>query len=67
MKDSPTLQWAADDDSYYLLCMTGTPAALVSYPLSEVSCSWLCVCPAPWNELAAAGWDFVKSCIGFGY
>lgn len=34
VKDPPTLQWAADDDSYYLLCMTGTQAALVSYPLS---------------------------------
>ena len=29
VKDPPTLKWAADDDSYYLLCMTGTQAVLV--------------------------------------
>jgi hypothetical protein len=27
VKDPPTVRWAADDDSYYLLCMTGTQAA----------------------------------------
>jgi hypothetical protein len=34
VKDPPTLKWAADDDSYYLLCMTGTQTAPVLYPLS---------------------------------
>ena len=35
VKEPPTLKWAADDKSYYLLCMTGTQAVLgVSYPLS---------------------------------
>jgi len=34
VKDPPTLKWAADDDSHYLLCMTGTEAVLVSCPLS---------------------------------
>jgi hypothetical protein len=38
VKDPPTLQWAADDDSYYLLCMTGTQTVWVSYPLSVM---WL--------------------------
>jgi len=38
VKDPPTLKWAADDDSYYLLCLTGTHAVLVvSYPLSVMS------------------------------
>jgi hypothetical protein len=28
VKDPPTVSWAADDGSYYLLCMTGTQTTL---------------------------------------
>jgi hypothetical protein len=28
VKDPPTVNWGADDVSYYLLCMTGTQATL---------------------------------------
>ena len=36
VKDPPTLKWIADDDLYYLLCMTGTQVSPVSYPLSVI-------------------------------
>jgi hypothetical protein len=30
VKDPPTIKWGADDDSYYLLCMTGMYAYIVA-------------------------------------
>jgi len=49
VKDPPTLKWVADDDSYYLLCMTGTQVVLVSCPLPVMCVTLLwafCYCKA---------------------
>jgi hypothetical protein len=43
VKDPPTVKWAADDDSYYLLCMTGTQAAGDISTVSDVCLSVLVV------------------------
>lgn len=40
VKDPPTVNWGADDGSYYLLCMTGTRVALGDPALiSHLLCS----------------------------